>query len=444
MEGTERGTWGSRIGFILAATGSAIGLGNIWRFPYVTGENGGAAFVLVYIVCVVLVGIPVLIAELSLGRRTRLNPVGAIKAVTKSRLWPAVGYLGVAAGVGILSFYAVIAGWTIGYIFRTLFHSGGSFDEFIRDPLTEIANFALFLGLTLFVVLGGVRKGIERWSKVLMPSLFVILLGLIVFSLTLEGAGRGVAFYLQPDFSKITGSTILAALGQAFFSLSLGMGTMITYGSYLPKQQNIGTNAAIVAFSDTLIAVLAGLVIFPALFSVGMEPTQGPGLVFNVLPRIFEMMPGGTAIGVFFFVLLAIAALTSTVSLLEVPVAFLVDEKQWTRKKAVWMISAIVFLVGLPSALSQGAVPAFSSIAWLGGKDVLSVMNFVFGDLSLLVGGLLLCLFVAWVWGTSKAGEELLIGAGRPSVAFLGTWAFLVRFVCPVVIFIVLVQKLIE
>ena len=442
MEQPGRGAWGSRLGFILAAAGSAIGLGNIWRYPYVTGENGGAAFVLVYVVCVVIVGIPLLIAELSLGRHTQRNPVGAFRLIKNSRWWPLVGYLGVVTGVGILSYYAVIAGWTVGYILRTLAHATSTFQDFIHDPIVEIGYFVLFLGLTITVVLGGVQRGIERWSKILMPSLFVILIGLIVFSVTREGASKGIAFYLNPDFSKITGSTILSALGQAFFSLSLGMGTMITYGSYLPKSENVGTNAAVVAFSDTLIAFLAGLVVFPALFSVGMQPEQGPGLVFNVLPRIFDLMPGGEYVGVFFFVLLAIAALTSTVSLLEVPVAFLVDEKKWSRKKAVWIIGGIVFIVGLPSALSQGTLPALSSISFLGGKDLLSVMDFTFGELSLTIGGLLLCIFVGWVWGTARAREELSIGADRLSLSFLSLWSFLIRYVCPVIILLVLIQTI--
>lgn len=444
MEQSSRGAWGSRLGFILAATGSAIGLGNIWRYPYVTGENGGAAFVLMYLFCVFLIGMPVLMAELSLGRHTKLNPVGAFKAISQPKWWPAVGYLGVATGVGILSFYAVIAGWTVGYIFRTLFHSTGTFGEFIHDPISEIGYFIVFLGLTLYVVLGGVEKGIERWSKVLMPALFIILLGLIIFSVTLSGAGAGIEFYLKPDFSKITGTTILAALGQAFFSLSLGMGTMITYGSYLSKNENIFMSAGAVAIADTLIAVLAGLVIFPALFSVGMEPTQGPGLVFNVLPKIFEMMPGGTAVGVFFFILLAIAALTSTVSLLEVPVAFLVDEKKWSRKKAVWIISGIVFLLGVPSALSQGSVEALGSIALFGGMDFLSGMNFIFGDLSLTIGGFFLCIFVGWVWGTARASEEILSGASPSIAVVLKVWGFLLRYVCPLIILIVLGQKLLS
>lgn len=442
MDQNARGVWGSRLGFILAATGSAIGLGNIWRYPYVVGQNGGAAFVLVYLACVLLIGLPVLIAELSLGRKTTLNPVGALKKISQSKYWPAVGYLGVVTGICILSFYAVIAGWTIGYIFRTIFHSTTSFGEFVADPISQIGYFAIFLGLTVFVVLGGVEKGIEKWSKILMPALLILLVSLIAFVMTLPGASAGVEFYLKPDFSKISGSTILAALGQAFFSLSLGMGTMITYGSYLSKKENIMSSAVTVGLADTLIAVLAGLVIFPALFSVGMTPSQGPGLVFNVLPTIFEQMPGGTIVGIAFFVLLAIAALTSTVSLLEVPVAFLVDQKGWSRRKAVWILSFFVLLVGIPSALSQGAVSGLSSITLLGGTDFLSMMNFVFGDLSLPIGGFFLSIFVGWVWTSRKAKEELLVGTSGVSTPLLAIWSFLLKFVCPVVILIVLGQKL--
>jgi NSS family neurotransmitter:Na+ symporter len=440
MEHNGRGTWGSRIGFILAAAGSAIGLGNIWRYPYVTGQNGGAAFVLLYLGCVLLIGIPILLAELSLGRHTNLNPVGAFKKLSKSRAWPLVGYLGVITGAGILSFYLVVAGWTLGYIVRTVIPSSESFGQFVANPFEELGYFAAFLLLTMYVVLGGVERGIERWSKLLMPALFVILTLLIIYNLTLDGAMKGVEFYLSPDFSKIKGSTFLAALGQAFFSLSLGMGTMITYGSYISKKENIPLSATAVALSDTLIAFLAGLMIFPALFAVGVEPTQGPSLVFEVLPRVFATMPGGVFLGLLFFILLAIAALTSTVSLLEVPVAFLVDQKQWTRKKAVLVVSALVFLLGIPSALSQGFVQSLSSLDIFGQRDFLSLMSFLFSDLSLPIGGMLICIFVAWVWGSGNALEEIKIGADARTVSLLGLWQFLIRYVCPVLIAAVLLN----
>lgn len=442
MEQTTRGTWGSQMGFILAAAGSAIGLGNIWRYPYITGQNGGAAFVLLYLACVLVIALPVLIAELSLGRKTTMNPVGAFQALSTSKYWPIVGYLGVVTGVGILSFYLVVAGWTLGYIVKELTGSIGTFSSFVQDPISEIGYFAAFLGLTVFVVLGGVEKGIERWSKFLMPALLILLLGLIAYNVTLEGASKGIEFYLNPDFSKINGSTFLAALGQAFFSLSLGMGTMITYGSYLPKKENIPVSAVAVALSDTAIAFLAGLMIFPALFSVGLEPSQGPALVFNVLPSVFATMPGGQFLGIAFFVLLAIAALTSTVSLLEVPVAFLVDQKKWSRKKAVWVISGATFLLGLPSALAQGTSDFFSRLTFFGQTGFLDIMSFVFSDLSLPIGGFFIAIFVGWVWGVRSASEEVLLGTPPGLARLMAGWGFLLRFVCPAMILLVLVAKL--
>lgn len=440
MDNGSRGTWGSRLGFILAAAGSAIGLGNIWRYPYVTGQNGGAAFVLLYLGCVLLIGLPVLIAELSLGRKTTLNPVGAFRSLAPRSLWPGVGYLGVVTGVGILSFYLVIAGWTLGYLVRTIIPSGENFTEFVANPVEEIFYFTAFLLLTTYVVLGGVEKGIERWAKFLMPALFLIMLALVAYNLTLEGASKGVEFYLNPDFSKIQGSTVLAALGQAFFSLSLGMGTMITYGSYISKKENIPVSAVAVALSDTMVAFLAGLMIFPALFSMGIEPTSGPALVFNVLPGVFAMMPGGVVIGAAFFILLMIAALTSTVSLLEVPVAFLVDQKQWSRKKAVWILSGLTFVLGLPAALSQGTVQWFTEVQFLGQTGWLDIMNRLFSDISLPLGGLFICLFVGWVWGTKNAFEEVEVGATTTTVRYARLWPFLIKFICPVVIFIVLLN----
>ncbi|OGU19150.1 MAG: Na+-dependent transporter [Ignavibacteria bacterium GWA2_55_25] len=442
MEQTTRGNWGSQMGFILAAAGSAIGLGNIWRYPYITGQNGGAAFVLLYLACVLVIALPVLIAELALGRRTTMNPVGAFQALTTSKYWPFVGYLGVITGVGILSFYLVVAGWTLGYIVKELTGTVGSFGDFVQDPISEIGYFAAFLGLTVFVVLGGVEKGIERWSKFLMPALLILLLCLIGYNLTLDGASKGIEFYLNPDFSKINGSTFLAALGQAFFSLSLGMGTMITYGSYLPKKENIPVGAVAVALSDTAIAFLAGLMIFPALFSVGLEPSQGPALVFNVLPSVFATMPGGQFIGIAFFILLAIAALTSTVSLLEVPVAFLVDQKKWSRKKAVWIISGATFLLGLPSALAQGTSDFFSTLTLFGQTGFLDIMSFVFSDLSLPIGGFFIAIFVGWVWGARKASEEILLGTPPAFSRLMVGWGFLIRFVCPAMILLVLIAKL--
>ncbi len=435
-----RSQWGSKFGFILAASGSAIGLGNIWRFPYTAGEHGGAAFVLIYLICVLVIGLPVLIAELVLGRYSQRNPVGAIKKIVPKGLWQLLGYLGVLTGLVILSYYSVIAGWTVGFIFKTAAQTTSNFSQFIADPTSEISYFILFLGLTTLVVLGGVKSGIERWSKILMPLLFLILLGLIAFSISLPGAERGIKFYLNPDFSKIDGKTILAAMGQAFFSLSLGMGAMITYGSYIKNEINLISSGTIVALSDTLIAVMAGLVIFPALFAVGMQPAQGPGLVFNVLPEIFNQMPGGIVVGVFFFILLAIAALTSSISLLEVAVAWAVDELKLTRTKATLILAGVAFVIGIPSAMSQGYSEFFSNMQLLGKKGFLDIADFLFGSFALSFGGLLLSIFVGWRWGAVNAIEEIKPGLTGLQNYYLKMWNILIRYICPVVIFLVLLN----
>ena len=388
----ERGEWGSRFGFVLAAAGSAIGLGNIWRFPYVTGQNGGAAFLILYLLCVLLLGVPVMVAELTIGRFSRRNPVGAFATIRPGSYWTIVGYLGVLTGVCILSYYTVMAGYSIGYIVKTLINNQTSFESFTANAWLSIPLFLAFMVLTVLVVQGGIKEGIERWAKILMPILLLLLVVLIIRSITLPGAGKGLTFYFKPDFSKVTGRTILAALGQAFFSLSLGMGAMITYGSYLSKRDNIVTSGCYVAFFDTLIAVMAGLLIFPALFAMNQDPAAGPGLVFNILPAIFREMPFGTIVGVVFFILLSIAALTSTISLLEVPTAYLVDEKKISRKIAVWMVGLIVFILGLPSALSQGAVSWLSKPIAMD-LEFLAFMDFIRGNLSLAFGAFLISIF---------------------------------------------------
>ncbi|GAB4368497.1 MAG: sodium-dependent transporter [Calditrichia bacterium] len=446
---SERGQWSSKIGFIFAAAGSAIGLGNIWRFPYVTGINGGAAFVFVYLICVLVIGLPYLFAELALGRSVQKNPVGAISALRPKSPWIMVGGLGIITGIFILSYYSVIAGWTFGYIFKTVIPNQMSFGDFVSNPFIVIALFGIFILLTVLVVYGGVQNGIERWSKILMPILFFLLIILIIYANFLPGSSKGLSFYLNPDFSKITGKVILAALGQAFFSLSLGMGLMVTYGSYISKEDNLISSGFYVAVADTMIAIMAGLIIFPALFAMDKNPAEGPGLVFTVLPAIFDHMPAGRIFGVVFFILLSIAALTSTISLLEVATSYMVDEKRIARKMAVWIVGLLVFILGLPSALSQGAWPAlskkFSLILQYGDKqaavinqlDFLSLMDFIWGNFSLAVGAFLLSIFVGWVWGIKHAAAEL--SQGNPGfMKWATSWGFLIRFVCPISIFIIL------
>lgn len=440
----EREQWGSRLGFVLAAAGSAIGLGNIWRFPFKTGENGGAAFVVVYLICIAFICVPYLFAELALGRNSQKNPVGAISAIRKNTPWTLVGGLCVLTGVFILSYYGVVAGWAFGYIFKGFIapavESSTYFSSFIADTTTVLPLFALFMLLTILVVYGGVEQGIERWAKVLMPILLVLMFVVIIRAVTLPGAGAGLDFYLNPDFSKINGTVVLEALGQAFFSLSLGMGAMITYGSYLPKRENLLISGGYVALFDTAIALLAGLMIFPAVFAMGQDPSEGAALVFVVLPNVFDAMPLGTLIGAVFFILLSIAALTSTVSLLEVVVSYFVDETSWSRKKSVWLVGGFTFLVGLPSALSQGGSDLLTNqISLFGQTGFLNIMDYIWGNLALALGALLLSIFVAWVWGTREAVAELQQGddEGLFTGSLVSVWTFFLKFVCPVVIAII-------
>ncbi|MFN8804975.1 MAG: sodium-dependent transporter, partial [Bacteroidota bacterium] len=327
----NREQWASKFGFVMAAAGSAVGLGNIWRFPYLTGENGGAAFVLVYFFCVVLVAAPMLINEIALGRLTGKNPVGAMQTLAAtgalSRLWIGlVGILPLIVTFVVLSYYSTIAGWTVGYIFTSLFAVSMPFSEFIATPEYVIPLGAFVILVTAFIVLGGVAGGIEKATKILMPMLFVLLIIVIFRSVTLPGAGKGVEYYLVPDFSKINGRVVLAALTQAFFSLGVGWGMMITYGSYLPKDQNIVSSSLWVGAMDTSVALLAGFMVFPAVFAFNQSPAEGPTLVFNVLANIFQQMPLGNIAGALFFLLLFFAAITSTISMLEAPSAYYMDQ----------------------------------------------------------------------------------------------------------------------
>jgi NSS family neurotransmitter:Na+ symporter len=439
----DREQWGSRLGFVLAAAGSAIGLGNIWRFPFKAGENGGAAFVIVYLACIAVICVPYLFAELALGRNSQKNPVGAIGAIKERSPWMLVGGLCVLTGVSILSYYGVVAGWAFGYIFKGVVapavESSEFFSSFIADATVVVPLFAFFILLTVGVVVGGVEQGIERWAKVLMPILLVLMFVVIFRAVTLPGAGAGLEFYLNPDFSKIDGTVVLEALGQAFFSLSLGMGAMITYGSYLPKRENLLVSGGYVALFDTVIALLAGLMIFPAVFAMGQNPSEGPALVFVVLPEVFDAMPLGSFVGAVFFILLSIAALTSTVSLLEVVVSYFVDETSWSRKKSVGIVGGFTFLVGLPSALSQGGSDFFSNQLQLFGQTgFLNIMDYIWGNLSLALGALLLSVFVGWIWGADGAIAELQEGGGDTFTGSLvGVWRFAIKFVCPVVIAVI-------
>ena len=443
QQSNQRGNWGSKVAFIFAATGSAIGLGNIWRFPMVVGENGGAAFVFVYIVAVALIGFTVMLAELIVGRHSQKNPVGAIDYIRPRSPWKGIGYLGMVTGIFILSYYGVLAGMIIGYFIKTV---SGTFRGNVTSQLTEqtfndfssnsflvLLFFFIIIAMTTYIISKGVKGGIERYTKVLMPILFVLIVFLSIRALTLPGAGEGIKFYLNPDFSKVNFTVIFRALGQAFFSLSLGMGTMITYGSYINKRDNLVSSAGWVSFSDTLIAFLAGLIIFPTLFAIpGISPDSGPSLVFKVFPLIFGQLPGGQIFGILFFLLLLVAAITSTISLLEVPVAFFVDERKWSRTKAAYLMGLCALLLGIPSALSWGGVKFFTRIEFWAKVDL------IFGNISLAVGALLICLFVGWVWGVKKAIEEVKSGSRKFSIRLI--WVFSVKFLSPIAIIIILIK----
>jgi NSS family neurotransmitter:Na+ symporter len=445
-ENVERGNFGSRAGFVLAAAGSAIGLGNIWRFPYFAGEHGGGAFVVVYLFFVVVIGVPVMLAELSLGRAAQRNPVGAFRVLAPgARGWPLVGGLGVLSAFAILAFYSVVAGWTLGYLWRALRGglsgladanaSANFFETMIGDSWAAVLLSGVFLLITVLVVRGGVAGGIERASKILMPVFFVLLLVLAGRAVTLEGGEAGLRYLFEFKWSAVTTKVVMSALGQALFSLSLGLGAMITYGSYLPRRENLWSAGATVAAFDTMIALLAGVIIFPAVAAAGGDFGGGPALVFVTMPTVFNALPGSAIVGIAFYALLVIAALTSTISLLEVVVSYFIDERRWSRNAATWLVGSACFVLAVPSALSQGALPALSAGGLLK-RDFLDVQSIIFGNFALSIGALFICLFVGWRWGIANANEELARGVGR--FPFGPLWSLLIRFFCPLAVLVVL------
>lgn len=437
----QREQWGSKLGFILAAAGSAVGLGNIWRFPYITGQNGGAAFVLIYVAIVFIIGFSVMLAEMAIGRKAQLNAVGSFEKL-KGGAWPIVGWMGIAAGFIILSFYCVIGGWTIKY---TIFSftglmdaaaagkAGDIFGGFVTNTTQVVIYQAIFMLATIFIVAKGIGEGIERYCKFLMPALFVILIVLIVRAVTLPGAEKGLAFYLKPDFSKLSGGSLGAALGQAFFSLSLGMGCMITYGSYVDRKTTLPSSAIQVCTIDTLVALLAGMVIFPAVFAFGVDAGAGPGLTFVTLPGVFAKMPGGMIWSALFFILLFIAAITSSISLLEVVSAYFID-KGWPRAKAAWLLGIVIFAIGVPSAISlTGGLK-------VAGKDFLDAMDFASSNVLLPLGGVFISLFVGWFW-TADARKEVS-NNGEYVFGLMEPWMWVCKVLAPVAILYIFITGL--
>ncbi len=442
---TDRGSWNSKLGFILAAAGSAVGLGNIWAFPTKVATEGGAAYLLIYLLCTFAIGFPVMVAEITIGRKSGKNPVGAFKAISSSKFFPLVGLWGVICGVMILSFYTVVAGWAFGFAFEEIFYffgwSGAA--DWLTDTNNGFKNAIIatvFMLGTIKIITAGVSDGIERATKAMMPLLIGIIIVMIIYVLLQPGSAEGVSIYLLPDFSKINAGLIFSAMGQAFFSLSLGMGALITYGSYLNKKENIPQAAAYVTLADVGIAFLAGLLIVPAMYlaqsqginiNAGGSLASSTDLVFQILPALFHTIGGsvGMILGVTFFLLLSIAALTSTISLLEVPVSYVIDEFEVQRKKAAWTVGLGILVVSVTVAF----FPAL--IGWF---------DYLFSTIGLPLGGFLICLFVGYFWKTDQALNEMEYGfAGIKQTLFSKVWPIFIKYICPAAILYNLISNFI-
>lgn len=444
---TPRG-FTSNIGAILAAAGGAVGLGNIWRFPYMLGQNGGGAFLLIYIIFVVLIGIPLMMTEFIIGRRSQRNVVGAYKALSGGRKgWVVLGIFGIVAAFLIYAFYSVVAGWTLNYI--VLSGSGrlaglepdavaNVFANFTQGSLLPLLCQLLFLALTGIVITMGVQKGIEKVGKILMPILFLLLILMCVRSLTLSGSQEGMKFLFKPDFSKLTGQSVLSALGQSFFSLSIGMGAMVTYGSYIRKEDRLFKTSIWIALCDLIVAVLAGVVIFPAVFAFGMDPASGPELVYVVLPNVFNNMPAGTLFSLIFFLLLGIAALTSTISLLEIIVAFAVEELHWKRTTASLVSTLLVFVVGAFCTLSFGPLQN----AKLFGRTIFDLFDLITASYLMPIGALLMTIFLGWCYPKVEVKDELS-NNGTLKVRAFELYYIILRYIAPLALVIILISGII-
>ena len=448
MAEKKRENFGSKLGIIMATAGSALGLGNIYRFPIEAGNNGGGAFLIVYLAVALLIGTPLMISEFIIGRRAKSNPVGAFRKLQGKRgAWPVVGWMGIVCAFLILAFYTTVAGWTLGYLGKSIANNfahqdlgqiQSQFNAFVTHPWLPIVCQLAFLALTAVVVVRGVKDGIERWSKILMPLLLVIMVVLCVKSLTLPGAADGLRFLFMPDFSKITGAVVLSALGQSFFSLSIGMGALITYGSYISRSDNMVSSAGSVVLADTLVAVLAGVIIFPAAMSFGIPAEAGSSLAFTTLPMIFQQMTGGYFFCLIFFLLLVIATLTSTISLLEVIVAALTEEFHLSRPKAAWTGAALTAVIGVVATLSFRHVDLLS----VGGKSAFDILDFVTSHYIMPIGGLLIVLFVGWRLKRADTLDELTNG-GTLKTGIRKAILFIIRFICPVAIAVIFVSQLV-
>ena len=448
------GQWSSRLAFILAATGSAVGLGNIWKFPYIAGENGGGAFVLVYLLCIAVIGIPIMMAEVLVGRRGRQSPINTMRTLAAeagaSKYWRLLGWAGVLAGFLILSYYSVIAGWAMSYVFRTgsglftgLTADGvqSIFNNLISDPERLLAWHTLFMVMTMIIVARGVRSGLEKAVKLLMPILFVILFVLVGYALNSGAFDEGVKFLFQPDFGAITANGVLIAMGHAFFTLSLGMGAIMVYGSYLPGDASIAKTSIAVSLMDTTVALLAGLAIFPIVFANGLEPGAGPGLIFQTLPIAFGHMQYGAFFGMLFFILLVFAAWSSSSSLIEPAVAWLVENKGMTRVYASIVAGFATWAMGLLTVLSFNLwsdVKLLSMIEVFEDYTLFDLLDYLTANIMLPLGGLLIAVFAAWKMSRASSVDEL----GMGDRFFYRLWRFLVRYITPVAVIIVFLNAI--
>jgi len=441
------GSWASRWIFILAATGSAVGLGNIWKFPYITGENGGGAFVLVYLFCILLVGIPIMMAEVFIGRRGRQSPINSMRELAvesgTSRKWSLVGWMGALAGVFIFSFYSVVAGWVLYYVagmgngdFVGISgeDAGKTFDALLADPETLLIWHSVFVVMVMVVVAGGVNKGLERATRIMMPALFVLLFVLLGYSTTTGAFDQGLSFLFSFDMSKLTWDAVLTALGHSFFTLSLGMGSIMAYGAYMPKKASIGGTVLMIGFLDTLVALVAGMAIFPIVFGNGMDPSAGPGLMFVSLPVAFGQMPFGHLFGFLFFVLIAVAAWTSAISLVEPCVAWMVEKLGMNRFSACTTLGILVWLLGIACL---GSFNFMSDVTFFG-KNTFDALDYLTANIMLPLGGLFVAIFAGWVLKQSISEDELAIA--NPVV--YKAWLFVLRFIAPVAVAVVFALNL--
>lgn len=451
MTKNDRVNFGSKIGVILASAGSAVGLGNIWRFPYETGAHGGAAFILIYLACVLFLGLPIMISEFLIGRHSRANTAGAYKILAPGTSWKWVGFMGVLAGFLILSYYSVVAGWTLEYIIEAGANGFSdkkpddyirSFQAFSEDPFKPILWLTLFLLATHYIIIKGVKNGIEKSSKIMMPLLFILIVVLAGCSLSLPGADKGLEFLLKPDFSKVNSNVFLGAMGQAFFSLSLGMGCLTTYASYFGKTTNLGKTALSVGAIDTCIAILAGLIIFPAAFSVGIKPDAGPSLIFITLPNVFQQAFGSIPIlaytfSLLFYILLAVAGLTSTISMHEVVTAYLHEEFKLNRKNAARLVTGGCIFLGIFASLSLGIAKNYTAFS-LGMFDLL---DFITAKIMLPLGGLLISVFVGWYLDKKIVWDEIS-NYGTLRVGFYRLIIFILKYIAPIAISLIFVNEL--